>query len=70
MGGVDDEEGNAPTKGHGNKIYNKVLANVVKTLKVNEDPRQQELALKILGACPELVAGYVLEVASIVQSSD
>ncbi|KAI0368460.1 hypothetical protein BV20DRAFT_969281 [Pilatotrama ljubarskyi] len=42
----------------GGKIYNKILANVLKTLKVNEDPRQQELALKILAACPELVAGY------------
>lgn len=43
----------------GGKIYNKILANVVKTLKVNEDPRQQELALKILAACPELVSGWV-----------
>ncbi|KAI0333443.1 hypothetical protein GY45DRAFT_306027 [Cubamyces sp. BRFM 1775] len=42
----------------GGRIYNKILANVIKTLKVNEDPRQQELALKILAACPELVAGY------------
>ncbi|KAJ7069818.1 ribosome 60S biogenesis N-terminal-domain-containing protein [Mycena amicta] len=40
------------------KIYNKILANVLKTLKINEDPRQQELALKIMTACPELVAGY------------
>ncbi|KAG5724436.1 Laccase-2 [Termitomyces sp. T112] len=40
------------------KIYNRILANVLKTLKVNEDLRQQELALKILAACPELVAGY------------
>lgn len=37
------------------KVYNKVLAGLVKTLKVNEDARQQELALRILGACPELV---------------
>ncbi|KAF8185167.1 ribosome 60S biogenesis N-terminal-domain-containing protein [Pholiota molesta] len=42
----------------GGKIYNKILANILKTLKVNEDSRQQELALKILSACPELVAGY------------
>ncbi|KZT67038.1 hypothetical protein DAEQUDRAFT_694819 [Daedalea quercina L-15889] len=40
------------------RINNKILANVLKTLKVNEDPRQQELALKVLTACPELVAGY------------
>jgi nucleolar pre-ribosomal-associated protein 1 len=44
----------------GGKIYNKILANILKTLKVNEDSRQQELALKILSACPELVAGSVL----------
>ncbi|KAI0352520.1 hypothetical protein OH77DRAFT_1523331 [Trametes cingulata] len=42
----------------GSRIYNKILANVLKTLKVNEDPRQQELALKMLAACPELVAGF------------
>lgn len=41
----------------GSKIYNKILSNILKTLKVNEDPRQQELALKIMAACPELVAG-------------
>jgi len=40
------------------KIYNKILANILKTLKVNEDARQQELAIKTLAACPELVAGY------------
>ncbi|KAF8838207.1 hypothetical protein BDN67DRAFT_955439 [Paxillus ammoniavirescens] len=40
------------------KIYNKILANVLRTLKVNEDARQQELALKMIAACPELVAGY------------
>ena len=27
--------------------------------KINEDSRQQELALKIMAACPELVAGWV-----------
>ena len=41
----------------GSKIYNKILSNVLKTLKVNEDPRQQELALRIMASCPELVAG-------------
>ncbi|GJE99428.1 ribosome 60S biogenesis N-terminal-domain-containing protein [Phanerochaete sordida] len=40
------------------KIYNKILAGILKTLKVNEDARQQELALRILAACPELVSGY------------
>ncbi|KAF8959548.1 ribosome 60S biogenesis N-terminal-domain-containing protein [Flammula alnicola] len=50
-----DEYDNKRSSG---KIYNKILANVLKTLKVNEDSRQQELAIKILSACPELVAGY------------
>lgn len=40
------------------RIYNKILANVVRSLKVNEDARQQELAIKILEACPELVTGF------------
>lgn len=44
----------------GGKIYNKILSNVLKNLKVNEDARQQELSLKILVACPELVAGYAM----------
>lgn len=44
----------------GGRVYNKILANVLRTLKVNEDSRQQELARRILGACPELVAGCVL----------
>lgn len=41
------------------KVYNKILANVLSTLKVTDDLRQQELALKIFVACPELVAGFV-----------
>ncbi|KIY73323.1 hypothetical protein CYLTODRAFT_485490 [Cylindrobasidium torrendii FP15055 ss-10] len=40
------------------KIYNKILNNLLRNLKPNEDPRQQELVLKILAACPELIAGY------------
>lgn len=39
------------------RTYNKILANFLKTLKVNEDPRQQELAIKIMAACPELISG-------------
>ena len=42
------------------RIYNKILAQLLKSLKVNEDPRQQELALRIMSACPELVCGYVI----------
>ncbi|KAH9180077.1 ribosome 60S biogenesis N-terminal-domain-containing protein [Lactarius sanguifluus] len=40
------------------RIYNKILSHLLKSLKVNEDPRQQELALRIMSACPELVSGY------------
>ncbi|TBU65164.1 ribosome 60S biogenesis N-terminal-domain-containing protein [Dichomitus squalens] len=53
-----DERADDDMRQKGGKIHNKILSNVLKTLKVNEDPRQQELALKILAACPELVAGY------------
>lgn len=49
------EDGSVLQKG--GKIYNKILASLLKVLKVNEDTRQQELALKIMMACPELVAG-------------
>ncbi|KZT13231.1 uncharacterized protein LAESUDRAFT_638827 [Laetiporus sulphureus 93-53] len=31
---------------------------MIRNLKVNEDARQQELAIKILAACPELIARY------------
>jgi nucleolar pre-ribosomal-associated protein 1 len=54
MQGSNDET--APKSG---RIYNKILAHLLKTLKVNEDPRQQELALRIFSACPELVCGCV-----------
>ncbi|KAF7299108.1 hypothetical protein MIND_00859100 [Mycena indigotica] len=54
----DDDEEDGSSRAKTGKIYNKILSNVLKTLKVNEDSRQQELALKIMGACPELVAGY------------
>jgi nucleolar pre-ribosomal-associated protein 1 len=58
--GVDDEvvqEEEEPKLQRGGKIHNKILANILKSLKVNEDPRQQELALKAMRACPELVSG-------------
>ncbi|KAG8218153.1 ribosome 60S biogenesis N-terminal-domain-containing protein [Butyriboletus roseoflavus] len=54
----EDVEGTRQKGVHVGKIYNKILANILRVLKVNEDPRQQELALKITAACPELVAGY------------
>ncbi|KAL5508633.1 hypothetical protein ACEPAH_6252 [Sanghuangporus vaninii] len=52
----DDER---ETSARGERIHNKILANVLKMLKVDDDARQQELALKILSACPELAAGYL-----------
>lgn len=59
VGAVGDEGGISGSAQLGGKVYNKILANALKTLKVNDDARQQELALKILQACPELVAGYL-----------
>jgi nucleolar pre-ribosomal-associated protein 1 len=57
---TDITEGDDSEQNRRGKMYNKILSNIVKTLKVNEDPRQQELALKILAACPELVARFVV----------
>ncbi|KAJ7780624.1 ribosome 60S biogenesis N-terminal-domain-containing protein [Mycena maculata] len=54
---VPDED-ELRSRDKGGKIYNKILSNILKTLKINEDLRQQELALKIMTACPELVAGF------------
>lgn len=50
-----------PTDHHGQKggRINKILGNVLKILNVNDDARQQELALKIMRVCPELVARFV-----------
>ena len=47
------------------RIYNKILAQLLKSLKVNEDPRQQELALRIMSACPELVCRYVISFVTV-----
>ena len=41
------------------RIHNKILAGVLKMLKVSDDARQQELAVRILQSCPELAAGYL-----------
>ncbi|KAF8164735.1 ribosome 60S biogenesis N-terminal-domain-containing protein [Crassisporium funariophilum] len=54
----DEMKEDEDSKRRDTKIYNKILANITRTLKVNEDSRQQELASKIMAACPELVAGY------------
>ncbi|CAO3683818.1 unnamed protein product [Rhizopus microsporus] len=40
------------------RIHNRVLAKFILTLKPADDLRQQELLLKILNACPELVQEY------------
>jgi hypothetical protein len=48
----------------GGKIHNIILANILKTLKINEDPRQQELSVKVMEACPELVSGSVTPLSS------
>lgn len=50
----DDSVTNPKANGH---IHNKILQNFLKVLQVSEDLRQQELALKILEASPELVQG-------------
>ncbi|GAC93665.1 hypothetical protein PHSY_001230 [Pseudozyma hubeiensis SY62] len=55
-------ESNATQKGKqiaSGSIYNKVLSGVIRQLAVAEDLRQQELALGILKACPELVGPYL-----------
>lgn len=54
---LGDEMGDDSGALKAGKIYNKILSNLLKSLNVNEDARQQELALRILSACPELVAG-------------
>jgi len=38
-------------------VHNKILRNFIKTLKIGEDLRQQEVLRKIFEACPELVQG-------------
>ncbi|KAI8388470.1 ribosome 60S biogenesis N-terminal-domain-containing protein [Radiomyces spectabilis] len=40
------------------KLHNRVLAKFIPSLKPTDDMRQQELLVKILAACPELVQGY------------
>lgn len=57
--GVDGSAQLAGPSRPSSRVYNIILANVLKTLKVNEDARQQELAYRILKVCPELVAGCV-----------
>ncbi|THH28288.1 hypothetical protein EUX98_g5899 [Antrodiella citrinella] len=55
---TSDTGAEVSTKKASGLVYNRILGNVLNGLKINEDSRQQELALRILKACPELVAGY------------
>ncbi|KAG8903340.1 hypothetical protein FRC01_009237, partial [Tulasnella sp. 417] len=43
-----------------NALFNRVLPAFIKKLKPNDDPRQQELLLKIFEAAPELIPGFWL----------
>lgn len=50
-------------EGDGPSLFNKVLLSIVRQLHVVQDLRQQELALRILRACPELVAPVLAKVS-------
>lgn len=53
-------EGESEKEGEGGgKIYNPILARFLPFLKPHEDTKQAELAIAVLEACPELVAGWV-----------
>lgn len=57
---VDDRaKGNEGRRHGSSKIYNVVIGQLLKHLKPTEDARQQELALRIFQASPELVSGSV-----------
>ncbi|WFC98144.1 hypothetical protein MYAM1_000868 [Malassezia yamatoensis] len=54
------EEGSATTNASTSTgIYNKILAALLRQLSPTSDLRQQELALRILHACPELTSSYL-----------
>ncbi|KAL1920446.1 uncharacterized protein VTP21DRAFT_823 [Calcarisporiella thermophila] len=61
---ISEDKAPVSTGSHGNKnqrtirVYNKILSKFILQLKPTEDLRQQELLIKILEACPELVAVY------------
>jgi nucleolar pre-ribosomal-associated protein 1 len=55
--GYEDEDEEKPVGfAKKSKTYNRIIGNLLKNLKPTEDARQQELALKIFVACPELVS--------------
>ncbi|KAL0077698.1 ribosome 60S biogenesis N-terminal-domain-containing protein [Phycomyces blakesleeanus] len=51
-------DGNVEEGVKGGKIQNRVLSKFILSLKPADDIRQQELLLKILTACPELIESY------------
>ncbi|KAJ2915963.1 hypothetical protein MD484_g4428, partial [Candolleomyces efflorescens] len=59
----EDEDDTTPThpksKHPKQTLHNPTLLHLLKSLKPTDDPRQHELALKILQVCPELVSPYL-----------
>ncbi|KZV73620.1 hypothetical protein PENSPDRAFT_627099 [Peniophora sp. CONT] len=55
---VADEDDMVVQEGGKGQIHNRILSHLLKSLRAADDARQRELALRILAACPELVAGY------------
>ncbi|WFD29786.1 hypothetical protein MSPP1_000799 [Malassezia sp. CBS 17886] len=58
-GAGDAADSTGAGAGSGTHLFNRTLSGVLRQLAVADDLRQQELALRILRACPELVASYV-----------
>ncbi|RXW16240.1 hypothetical protein EST38_g9609 [Candolleomyces aberdarensis] len=55
----EDEDDGTASKFKQPKLHNPTLLSLLRQLKPTDDPRQHELALKILSACPELVSPYL-----------
>ncbi|KAI7883289.1 hypothetical protein K492DRAFT_205560 [Lichtheimia hyalospora FSU 10163] len=55
------------TQSSSTKIRNKTLSRFIALLKPADDIRQQQLLLKILSACPELVSGYFQSIATSIE---
>ncbi|KAF6749443.1 hypothetical protein DFP72DRAFT_1173580 [Ephemerocybe angulata] len=64
----EEDDAEHPTKAKP-KIYNPVLLTLLKLLKPTDDPRQNELALKILEAAPELWIANLSFFVSVVGAS-
>lgn len=59
MKGDENDEDNQRGNVRGTRVYNVVIQQLLRHLKPTEDSRNQELALKIFRACPELVSVFV-----------